>query len=48
VLLKIEDIRTRDIPHLAFCSKQILDLMIKNRKEIDALIRDREGYIGKQ
>jgi hypothetical protein len=48
VLLKIEDIRARDIPHLAFCSKQILDLMIKNRKEIDALIRDREGYIGKQ
>ena len=29
VLLKIEDIRARDIPHLAFCSKQILDAMIK-------------------
>jgi hypothetical protein len=48
VLLKIEDIQARDIPHLAFLSKQILDFMINNRKEVDALIRDREGYIGKQ
>ncbi len=48
VLLKIEDIQARDIPQLAFLSKQILDFMIKNRREVDALIRDREGYIGKQ
>jgi hypothetical protein len=33
---------------LAFLSKQILDFMINNRKAVDALIRDREGYIGKQ
>jgi len=33
---------------LAFLSKQMLDFMIKNRKEIDGLIRDRAGYIGKQ
>ena len=48
VLLKIEDIQARDIPQLAFLSKQILDFMIKNRREVDALIRDKEGYIGKQ
>ena len=48
VLLKIEDIQARDIPQLAFLSKQVLDFMIKNRKEIDALIWDRDGYIGKQ
>jgi hypothetical protein len=48
VLLKIEDIQARDIPQLAFLSKQILDFLIKNRKEIDALIRDKKGYIGKQ
>jgi len=48
VLLKIEDIQARDIPQLAFLSKQMLDFMIKNRKEIDGLIRDRAGYIGKQ
>jgi hypothetical protein len=48
VLLKIEDIRARDIPQLTFLSKQMLDFMIKNRKEIDGLIRDRAGYIGKQ
>ena len=48
VLLKIEDIQARDIPQLAFLSKQMLDFMIKNRKEIDRLIRDRAGYIGKQ
>jgi hypothetical protein len=48
VLLNIEDIQARDIPQLAFLSKQMLDFMIKNRKEIDALIRDRDGYIGKQ
>ena len=48
ILLKIEDIQARDIPQLAFLSKQMLDFMIKNRKEIDALIQDREGYIGKQ
>ena len=43
VLLKIEDIQARDIPQLAFLSKQMLDFMIKNRKEIDGLIRDRAG-----
>ena len=48
VLLKIEDIQARDIPQLAFLSKQMLDFMIKNRKEIDGLIRDRAGYIGRQ
>ncbi len=48
ILFKIEDIQARDIPQLAFLSKQLLDFMIKNRKEIDALIRERAGYIGKQ
>ena len=48
VLLKTEDIQARDIPQLAFLSKQMLDFMIKNRKEIDGLIRDRAGYIGRQ
>ncbi len=48
ILFKIEEIQARDIPQLAFLSKQMLDFMIKNRKEIDALIRERAGYIGKQ
>jgi hypothetical protein len=48
LLFNIEEIRARDIPQLAVHSKNILDFMIKNRNEIDGLIRDRKGYIGKQ
>jgi hypothetical protein len=47
VLLKTADIQAGDVTHLAFSSKQLLDFMITNRGKIDALIRDRAGYIGK-
>ena len=47
ILLKTEDIQAGDVTKLAFESKQLLDFMIKHRSEIDALIRDRAGYIGK-
>jgi hypothetical protein len=46
MLLKTADIQAGDVTHLAFASKQILDFMIQNRGKIDALIRDRAGYIG--
>lgn len=48
MLFKNEEILARDIPQLAVHSKKILDFMIKNRNEIDGLIRERRGYIGRQ
>ena len=48
LLFNPEEIKARDIPQLAAHSKKILDFMIKNRNEIDGLIRDRKGYIGRQ
>ena len=48
LLFTSEDIAARDIPQLAVHSKKILDFMMKNRSEIDEMIRSRPGYIGKQ
>jgi hypothetical protein len=48
LLFHPEEIQARDIPQLAVHSKKILDFMIKNRNEIDGLIRERKGYIGRQ
>jgi hypothetical protein len=48
LLLKTEDIKARDVPQLAMDSKKILDFMMAHKEEIDGLIRDRAGYIGRQ
>jgi hypothetical protein len=48
LLLKAEDIRAGDIPQLAVHSKKILDFLMSHKQEIDELIRNRKGYIGKQ
>lgn len=46
LLFNPEELRSRDIPQLAVHSKKILDFMVKNRNEIDSLIRGRQGYMG--
>jgi SEC-C motif len=48
LLLKSEEIKSSDSNTLLFRSKKILDFMIAHRGEIDALIRNRSGYLGKQ
>jgi hypothetical protein len=47
-LLKSEEIKAQDINALIFRSKQILDFIISHKAEIDTLIKERPGYIGKQ
>jgi hypothetical protein len=47
-LLKDEEIKTQDMNALIFRSKQILDFLIAHRAEINSLIKERAGYIGKQ
>ena len=48
LLLQAEEIKARDVPKLALDSKKILDFMMAHKDEIDNLIRDRTGYIGRQ
>jgi SEC-C motif len=48
LLLTVEEIKTPDSNTLLFRSKKILDFLLAHRSEIDALIRNRSGYLGKQ
>ncbi len=48
MLFKAEEIKGRDTTSLIFTSKKILDFMIAHRAEINTLIQDKAGYIGKQ
>jgi hypothetical protein len=48
ILLKTEEIKTQDPNALIFQSKKILDFMMAHKAEINELIQDRTGYIGKQ
>jgi hypothetical protein len=48
MLFKAIDIETQDTTALIFHSKQILDFMIDHRSDINTLIQNRAGYIGKQ
>lgn len=48
MLLKADEIKASDTTALIFTSKQILDFMISHRAEINTLIQNRAGYIGKQ
>jgi hypothetical protein len=48
MLFKSEDLKAQDSTALIFNSKKILDFMIAHRSEIDNLIQNRSGYIGKQ
>lgn len=46
-LFKTEEIKGQDMNALIFRSKQILDFLIAHRAEINSLIQNRAGYIGK-
>jgi hypothetical protein len=48
LLLKTEEIKAQDMNTLIFRSKQILDFLMAHRAEINGLIKERTGYIGKQ
>jgi hypothetical protein len=48
LLLKTEEINTRDLTALIFRSKQILDFLMSHRVEINTMIKERAGYIGKK
>lgn len=48
MLLKTEDIKARDPNTLIFNSKKMLDFLIAHKAEINDLIQDCTGYIGKQ
>jgi hypothetical protein len=48
MLFKAEDLQNPDATALIFHSKKILDFMIAHRAEINTLIQNRAGYIGKQ
>jgi hypothetical protein len=48
MLLKTADIDGQDTTSLAFHSKKMLDFMFAHKTDIDALIQNRPGYIGKQ
>ncbi len=48
LLLKTEEIQTQDLTAIIFRSKQILDFLIAHRDEINTMIKERAGYIGKQ
>jgi hypothetical protein len=48
MLLKRADIETQDPTSLIFHSKKMLDFMIAHKADIDALIQNRAGYLGKQ
>jgi hypothetical protein len=48
MLFKANDIESQDTTALIFHSKQILDFMIAHRADINGLIQNRAGYIGKQ
>jgi hypothetical protein len=48
LLLTDEEIKTQDMNTLIFRSKQILDFLIAHKAEINNLIKERVGYIGKQ
>jgi hypothetical protein len=48
MLLKREEIKTKDANALIYRSKQILDFLIANKSHINTMIQDRAGYIGKQ
>lgn len=47
MLFRSEEIATADTTDLIYRSKQILDFLMAHRSEIDRLIQDRPGYIGK-
>lgn len=48
MLLKAEEIKTDDPNTLIFNSKNMLDFLMAHKAEINNLIHDRTGYIGKQ
>jgi SEC-C motif-containing protein len=48
MLLKTEEIKTYDPNTLIFNSKNMLDFLMAHKAEINDLIHDRTGYIGKQ
>jgi hypothetical protein len=48
MLLKSADIESQDTTSLAFHSKKMLDFMFAHKADINALIQNRSGYIGKQ
>lgn len=48
LLLTTEEIKTQDLTTLIFRSKQILDFLMSHRTDINNMIKDRAGYIGKQ
>lgn len=48
LLFTAEEIKTQDPNTLIFRSKQILDFLISHKAEINNMIKDRAGYIGKQ
>jgi hypothetical protein len=47
-LLTDEEIKTQDMNTLIFRSKQIMDFLMAHKAEINTLIKERAGYIGKQ
>jgi hypothetical protein len=48
MLLKTEEIKAYEPNTLIFNSKNMLDFLMAHKAEIDDLIQDRRGYIGKQ
>ena len=46
--LRTEEIKTQDLTALIFRSKQILDFLMAHRAEINSMVKERAGYIGKQ